>query len=710
MKESELELEQNASKKSPMPFMPAPSAVQSPPPKEIIQPGEDMQPKEGELAEEIKQPAVSFAPGQIDDASLAKREQAITMREPFPDDRWKTEVPKAAIPIDKSPRKPEDTPEQVDANWEMVRYINDLHNELEETYKKLSETHKEILGVSSKDTGLYNQMMKKLQDCIKFTDPETELARPINMEQHLKAYKEAAAAYYNDRKGIFFGPATDVGKLRLKEAKNAVNTMDSKIAKIKELNQKVHPSKYQKYAVFDIAERAISQGALIGKDLDTDKLPGSFGDAFREKCAGLVLESELAKRTGGTLYAHEAPGEIPAAEKHSMMLDLSLDNEFINVVQHYPRHFEQKWKETKAAMAILKEQGHKHPGWRQITDLIENLEFVATFKNHQDEMPGYWDQYLQAKEYLHQTGAGDLSTEAAIKLADDPHFRRVIADHPDDFVSVWKHTEAAKSVLPQGAKIATVDALAQDPHFISVCDRFPESFAAKWNLIEKAKSCLDPDTFADPAKRNAAAENLAQNPAFLTILSEHPDTYQKEWEHFTKAKAYLQEKGTAEPTSQEVRKLAADPVFVHTVEHQPKAYGSAYEQVLSTANTIVSDAQKQLAQEMTLLKGKAQLPAEDVRMADFIATVTLHQALTDPKRGNDISRVMAVEPAQKDAILSHTKQILKSEEGQQLLRDPKLKDMLLDGSLSQKLIGKKPAKPQQNKELEKAPRQNAMGL
>ncbi len=694
------EQEENTRKKNPAPFMPAASAAQSMPPREEM-------PPEEQPAEEKAQQAPPFDPVQFN-TSLAKRQQVITAREPFPDDRWKTEPPRKAVPIDNSPRKAEDTPEQVDANWEMVRYINDLHHELEETYKKLSATHKEILGVSSKDTGLYNQMMKKLQDCIKFTDPETELARPINMEQHLKAYKEAAAAYYNDRKGIFFGPATDVGKLRLKEAKNAVNTMDSKIAKIKELNQKVHPSKYQKYAVFDIAERAISQGALIGKDLDTDKLPGSFGDAFREKCAGLVLESELAKRTGGTLYAHEAPREIPAAEKHSMMMDLSLDNEFINVVQNYPRHFEQKWKETKAAMAILKEQGYKHPGWKQITDLIENPEFLTAFKTHPDEMPQYWNQYQKAKEYLHQTGAPDLSTEAAMQLADQYHFRSVIEEHPDDFVSVWKHTEAAKSVLPKGAKETEINALAQDTHFISVCERFPESFAAKWNLIEKAKSCLDPDTFTDPGMRNSAAENLAQNPGFLKILSEHPDTYQKEWEHHSKAKAYLQEKNGTEPTTQEVRALAADPVFVHTVEHKQASYGSAYEEILSTANAIVSGAKKELEHETELLQSQKQLPAED--MPDFIAKVTLNQALTDPKRGNDISRVMAAEPKQQDAILAHTKQFLKTEEGQQLMKDPNLKEMLQDGSLSQKLIGKKPAKPQQNKELQKAPRQNAMGL
>ena len=723
------------------------------------------------------------------DYYLGRRQRTISTREPFPDDRWKPEQPKDPVPIDRSPRKAEDTLEQVEANWEMVTYVNNLHQELAESYKKLSESHKEVLGVSSKDTKLFNNMMEKLKDCLKYTDPEDGRARPVQMGQYLKDFQKAAAVYYKDRKGILFGPTTDVGKLRLKEAKNAAETLDGKIAKLNELNKKVHPQKFQKFALWDIAERAIIQGELLGKDLDTDKLPGTYNDTFREWCADRVLEGELKQRNKTTSIWEQDKNPLSDAEIYDMKMDLSLNNEFINVVQHYPRHFEQKWKETKVALDYLAKHDNKNPGWNEITDLIENPEFVAACSKHPNEMPEFWDSFQQAKEYLHQTGAADRSTEATMELADDYHFQEVCAAHPEDFVTVWRHTAAAREVLPENTKRAEINALAQDPYFISVCDRFPESYASKWNLIEKARNCLDEKAFKTPEARNAAAENLAQNPAFLTVLSDHPDTYQKEWDHFVKAKAYLQEKTGAEPTTQDCRKLAEDPVFAHTVEKDPQSYGSSYVQLLSDAETIVQKAKEQLEDmtsdledtplwkcvrddysrqdvtndayekgmealaekkedlkeerfklfdekeklqdepsdelsqkvaedqakldhETALYKAGKQMLVNQHLLPDYIAKITLYQALADPSRGNDISRAIAAEPKQQDAILAHTKQFLKTEEGQQLMKDPNLKEMLQDGSLSQKLIGKNKTKPEmkQNKELEKAPSQKGMGL
>ena len=89
-------------------------------------------------------------------------------------------------------------------------------------------------------------------------------------------------------------------------------------------------------------------------------------------------------------------------------------------------------------------------------------------------------------------------------------------------------------------------------------------------------------------------------------------------------------------------------------------------------------------------------------LPDFLARVSFLKATQDPKIGDDVCRLMATTPKQEKAVVASILDNIKKPENAQVLKAKNLTEMVMDGSIVEKVVpGAQKAQPQ--KAARKAP-------
>jgi hypothetical protein len=544
--------------------------------------------------------------------------------------------------------------EATEAKWNMAKQANDIHKELKNVLVTLDSVKKnKILG---KDTALYGNMITALKDCITLSDLDNPQANTNKLIDALDKYNKASKDYYDNRKGLIFGPGSDAGKLRLNEAKNATLRIPGQIEELKKTAELAGHSFYRIAPFAYVAEAAMNEAASIGSDKYSIK---EFDNKF-----GLNYLEAAAKD-----YLIKHKKEV----NEQSIADLSLDNEFINVVERYPSHYSEKYDQFNAAKDYLKTHYKKIAADKTLD--AKTVENASNF-----------------------VGSYDL-INAAHNLIQNPDFVRMYSQNPDFYIQNIELKNKAEAYLTEknGEKPSAeqIKELNSNKVFRMISEKNPTDFGKHWDdnkkkadeLKEKYKAELDKMT-----------ENLEDNDV-ISYLKEYYDPDEKPNPEYEKALDALKEKKTA--VKKEKERIYEERQALKEIT-DPEERKQKEEQIEKDADALEKAAK-------SVKSGKAEAVREHL-LPEYLARVAFLKTTQDPVKGENICRLMATNPRQeKDAYESILVNVKKPENAK-LLKSKELTDMIKDGSIVEKVVpgaqkpeqAKKPEakKPQQEKKME----------
>ncbi|MCR5291751.1 MAG: hypothetical protein K6E28_02540 [Eubacterium sp.] len=596
---------------------------------------------------------------EMDVMSVPKPQVASAYKEPEKREKYvETEenlIFGPAEPVDPNARLSEESV----AKWEYGLQIRDLHEYFKNSLQKLnSEKKNSLLG---EDTGLYADMKKALENCIKFTDPSSILSFPSKVADALETYSKAAKDYYDNRKGIF-GPRTDAGKIRLKEAKDASEKIPGEIAKINAFVDKLG-SKYKRYHVRACLEEALVEDRKIGKNsLSLDDFNGAFGVEFNERAAEIYLD-ENNKAEKPVLFSKNDLKKFD--KKHEVtkeeIFNLAVDEDFASILSTYPINYDKKYDEFLAAKDFIKDHFSKiandktldkdvrenanmmtygtrlsNHAWK----LLDNEEFLKIYHANPNTYKELFERKIKAEAYL-TVNQGKKPTEKEVsELSNNKIFRMVSGKNPTDYANQWDDV-MHKADLMQIKYKEELDALTEglDNEY-------------RGGVVTFVK-----DEYKASDKENPAYEKALEN------LGKIKEEINDEKYRIYDAKQELKD----EPDSPEknARKEQLDKE-ADNLDKRAKSYKNA----------------------------KRDAVIEHL-LPEYVARVAFLKATQDPKAGKNICRLMVTAPKQEKEVQGKIMKNLQSPEGKKLLHSNKLTEMVLDGKIVEKIVpGAKKSEPE----------------
>lgn len=544
--------------------------------------------------------------------------------------------------------------DSTEAKWNMAKQANDIHKELKNVLVTLDSVKKNKL--QGKDTALYGNMITALKDCITLSDIDNPQANSNKLIEALDKYNKASETYYNNRKGIIFGPGTDAGKVRLLEAKNATLRIPAQIEELKKTASQMGHTFYGIASFAYVAEAAMVEAKSQGVDKYSIKeFDGKIGIDYLENAAKEYLKKNRKKITT------------------EAVADISLDNDFINVVEMFPSHYSEKYDQLLAAKDYLK----------------THYKSIAN------------DKTLDPKTIDHAKNMmlkGKLS-ETALQLIQNPDFIRAYQQSPDFYIENIEAKNKAEAYLTQknGQKPSAeeIKELSSNKLFKMISEKNPTDFGKHWDDNKKKADELKEKY---KAELEGLMENLEDNDV-ISYLKEYYDPDEKPNPEYKKALDALKEKKTA--VKEEKERIYEERQALKEIT-DPEERKQKEEQIEKDADALEKAAK-------SVKSGKAEAVREHL-LPEYLARVAFLKTTQDPVKGENICRLMATNPRQEKNAYESILENVKKPENAKLLKDKGLTDMIKNGSIVEKVVpgaqkpeqAKKPEakKPQQEKKAE----------
>ncbi|MBR6222732.1 MAG: hypothetical protein IKQ71_04795 [Lachnospiraceae bacterium] len=518
--------------------------------------------------------------------------------------------------------------EGTEAKWSTLKQIHSIHNELKAAAERLDEIKK-----SGENTKLYDDMRKALEDCVKFSDIENSEASINKLNDAMDKYQKAAAAYHKDRKGIFFGPSSDAGKVRLKEAKEAKDKVPGLMDSLKGTAGLIGEEGFAGKSLIELAGESIATARAAGsKKFSVNEFEGKFGPDYMEAAAKKYLKSE---------------GKAITADS---VADLAYDGDFIAAVEENPTSYVEKYEHFLAASEFLNDHYHRilhdetvSPENRREAEfmlngnkfsdkawnLAANAEFLDNYEKNGSSFIEKWETRVQAEAYLAEKN-GVAPSKAEIKeLANNKVFQMVAKKHPTEFGNKWdENLEKANELKEQYKKELEELTLGIDSYD---------------NIVTFVKDNYEP-------------------------TPEHAEAYETAKEALKERKAAIKEEKERVYDARQDLKEMEDSPEKDKMKEQIEKDADALEQTVATYK-----------------QDKANLVTE-LLLPDFLTRVAFLKATQDPRVGENICRLMATSSKQEKAVCKSILDNIKKPENAKILGDKNLKASILDGSIVEKIV------------------------
>ncbi|MBR1673540.1 MAG: hypothetical protein IJ703_01110 [Eubacterium sp.] len=539
------------------------------------------------------------------------------------------------------------------AKWDLAKQANEIHKELKGILEKLEAVKKN--KVQGKDTALYGNMINALKDCITLSDLDNPQANANKLMDALDKYNTASETYYNNRKGIIFGPGSDAGKLRLAEAKNAMARIPGQIEALKKNAGLAGHGIYRQAPFAYVIENAMTEAASIGSDkLKIDDFDGKFGVDYLENAARDYLKRHDMKVTD------------------KAVVDIALDNDFINVVSRYPSHYYEKFDHFNAAKDYLK---------AHYNNIANDKTIDANTREHANEMALY------------------NIADAAFDLMQNPDFVRMYNQSPDFYIQNIEVKNKAEAYLTEkkGEKPTAeeIKELSSNKLFKMISEKNPTDFGKNWDDNKKKADELKEKYKAELDEMTAKLEDYD----VISYLKEYYDSDEKPNPEYEKALDDLKEKKAA--FKEERERIYEERQALKEIT-DPEEKKQKQEQIEKDADALEKTAK-------SLKSGKADAVRNHL-LPEYLARVSFLKTTQDPVKGENICRLMATNPRQEKEACKSILDNIKKPENMKVLKDKGLTDMIKDGSIVEKVVpgaqkpeqAKKPEakKPQQEKKME----------
>ena len=551
-------------------------------------------------------------------------------------------------------RQPDEkTVQSVEAKWALVNQINDIHKQLQETLKNLNSVAKNSL--QGNDTTLYTNMKNKLEKCIKLSDPENGLSSSGKLMEAMNEYQKSAQMYHGKRRGFLFRPGTDAGKIRLKESKNAIDTIPKQVEQLKKTIEEIGEPGSEKQNMADILESALETGRKYGmKSRAADQISDKFGIDYLEKAAKQYLKDNNMQIN------------------QESIADISLDNDFINVVNQHPVNFSQKYEHFLAAKDFLKDHYKKLAGdesldantrdyandmlrsnnmYNNAMRLSENPDFVDTYEKSPSMYKGIWENKVKAQAYLTQKNGAKPTEKDVSSLASNKVFKVIAENNPSDYGAKWDENMKKAEELKAKYKEELDDMLGGLEDY-------------EGGLVTYVK-----DDYKAREQKHPGYENALKN------LNDRKKAINEERDRIYDEREALDEIEDPEQRKQKEEQIEKD---ADVLENNVKAY---------------KKAKKDAVREHLL--------------PEYVARIAFLKTTQDPKLGENVCRLMAVSPKQEKAAMESIVDNLSSPENRKLLNNNKeLTAKVVDGSIMEQVVpGLKKPEPAKKQGAQMAPKQ-----
>ena len=538
-------------------------------------------------------------------------------------------------------------PEAAQAKWDVLKQVNGLNKSLKESLAKLDAVKKS--SMQGKDTEFYNNMRGALEKCIELSDSENPKANAADLLEQMDIYAKAADKYYAERKGILFGPQSDAGKIRLNEAKIAKDNIPKQIEMLKDAAGITGNLGDAKLSFPELTEKAMAEARNAGSSkLSVGDLGGKFGLEYIENAAKKYLN------------------ERGKAVTTQSLADLSLDGDFINMVEKYPASYSDKYDILLTAKDTVREHYKKieadksldaetktwatkklnssHELDKAAENLAENPEFIEMYEKHNSLVGEYWDKKIKAESYLTEKNGTKPTANEIKDLSENKVFLMVYDKYPGDFGNKWNENKQKADELKEQYKKELDDML------FGLEDR-------RGGIVPFVKDNYDSDN-PNPAYEEA-----------MDQLRERKAAIKEEDERLDEEKENIEEIENPEEKKQRSEQLEKD---IEAVKKSYKDYKQAKNDVI-----------------------------REHLLPDFLARVSFLKATQDPKIGDDVCRLMATTPKQEKAVVASILDNIKKPENAQVLKAKNLTEMVMDGSIVEKVVpGVQKAQPEKVRKVQ----------
>ena len=523
-------------------------------------------------------------------------------------------------------------PDGTQAKWNVLKQVNGLNKSLKESLAKLDAVKKN--SVQGKDTKFYTDMRDALEKCIELSDSENPKANAADLLEAMDKYAKAADTYHAERKGFLFGPQSDAGKIRLNEAKIAKDNIPKQIEMLKNAAGITGDIADAKLAFPKLTEKAMVEARSVGSSkLSVNDMNGKFGMEYIENAAKQYLRENNEEVTKDSIA------------------DLSLNGDFIDMVEKYPASFSQKYDQLKAAQDYVKAHYKK----------IEADEALGA------------EERSQATRMLNSDH--ELS-KAADALAENPEFISVYEKNPALYIDKWDARVKAEAYLTatNGTKPSAeeIKDLSENKIFLMVSEKHPVDFGNKWNenkqkadeLKEQYKKELDDMLFGLEDRRGGIVPFVKDN-----YDSDNPNpAYEAAMDQLKERKSAIKEEDERIEEERDGLEDIEDPAErqkkSEQIEKDTEAVRKSYKEYKKAKNDIIKEH----------------------LLPDFLARVSFLKATQDPKIGDDVCRLMATTPKQEQAVVGSILENIKKPENAKILNAKNLTEMVMDGSIVEKVV------------------------
>ena len=515
------------------------------------------------------------------------------------------------------------------SKWSALKQIHSIHNELKNAAERLDAEKK-----GSKDTAFYEEMRNALEDCVKYSDIENSEANIAKFNDAMGRYVKASETYYKERKGLIFGPATDVGKLRLKEAKEAMDKYPALMDSLKGTVGYIDEDGFASRPLVEIARDAINEAREAGSNkFSLREFEGKFGPEYMEDAAKKYLK------------------DAGKAINTQSVADLAFDGGFITVVESNPAGFIKDYEHYLAACEFL----------------TEHYKAIYNDKTLDEK----------ARRDADTMSRGEKFHQKALALAGDPQFIENYENKGSSFVEAWENKMKAEAYLNVkngvAPTFAEVKALSENKIFRMIAGKNPTEFANKWDANAKKANELK-------EKYKQELENLTYGlkdyeGSLATYVKDYYEPNEEEAAAYEEAMEGV--KARKEAIKEEKMRIFDARQELEDMEDSPEKEEKKAQ--------IDKDAEALDKTVKAYKQDKANVITEHL-LPGFLARVAFLKATQDPVAGDDICRLMATSANQEEAVCDSILDNIKKPENAKLLKDNSLKEAIENGSIVERLV------------------------
>ena len=591
--------------------------------------------------------------------------------------------------------------ESTQAKWDAAKKVHELHNEFKEALENLNSVNKNAL--QGADTALYGKMKTALENCVKLSDPEYLMSTPKRLLEAMDTYRKEADTYYNARKGIIFGPGSKAGKIRLREAQSAAAGIPGKMDELKAIVGKIQDRNPEKSPIRFLVESAQQDARDLGiNNFKVSDFPGKFDIEFIENAAKIYLKGK-----GKTIDTES-------------IADLSLDSDFINVVENYPVNYEKVYdrfltakeyvenhyyalskdnvlsEETRREMSYTGRVKSSQIAW----DLAHNPEFMEMYEANKYTAAENWDKHVKligwATSHLTQKNGAEPTDDQVKELLDNKEFKAIYEKNPESYGKEWaKHEELvawATSHLTQKNGSEPTDKevreLLNNKVFKMIYKKDPVNYGKAWDE-NKAKA----DEMKAEYKKELDEMIYGLGDYDGGILGYVKDAYDPDEKPNPAYDAAVKElKSVKRSIKQEKERIYEERQNLKEIT-DPEQMKQKQEQIEKDADAL-EKANKSF-------KAKREDIVREHLLPEFLTRVAFLKATQDPKVGENVCRLMATDaPKQENAVCKSILDNIKKPENKGIVESKELTQMVVDGRIVGYVVpGAKRPEPEKKPEM-----------